>query len=310
MESNTEILENRDYKRIYRALGLTPQEWNEIQRVWERKKKEKLFHTGQIHVYSCLCRSPWCPQCSKTCQTAQKIRNRLSILQWDRVRQVVLTVSRDKTPEESMEEIRRNRAIPKLIQALGLKGYRWLWVLEFHKGGYPHWHLFIETVRGKAGLIGKKKIQSLWKRGIVWETYAKSEKHWRAITGYHKKTGYFGAETKQHQLELPNYLREQNRVRKFASNYKTMGEELRKDIIKKDIDKDSCKKRTRQKSYTERLEQCNTKSKIEKDGSYLTVDMPGSQVRELAKKELEQIDYKTYRASREETIDFLIRLFD
>jgi hypothetical protein len=309
MRSEIEILENADFKNLYRGTGVTPQEWIDLQRLWDRRRKEKLFHTGEINVYSCLCRSPWCPKCAKTCQTAQKIRERLQSLEWNRVRQVILTVSRDKPPQDIMKEIRKERAIPKTVARLGLKGKKWLWVLEFHKGGFPHWHLFIETRPGKEGIIGKKRIQSAWKYGHVWETYAKSVEHWKAITGYHKKTGYFGAETKQHQLELPGYLRKENRVRKFASNFLTKEEnEGKKTIIKKQSNEAETKKRSKAKSYDERLSNCDKTCKVSKAGSWIDVALPGSQVRKMAKEELEEIDYKTYRATKNETIDFISKL--
>lgn len=323
-----EILEHDDFRNIFKKVHLTPAEWVNLQKIWKEKVQDRLFQTGQLNVYSCLCRSPWCPQCSKTGKVAETIRERLSLMRWDKVRQVVLTVNREKAPAETFETIRKTRAISKTIKKLGLNGSNWLWVLEFHKGGYPHWHLFIETTRGGSGMIGKKAIQRAWKHGLVWETYAKTEKHWKAITGYHKKTGYFAAETKQHQLELPEYLQDSNRVRKYASNFKTPAEE-KKDRAKKEnieaskrihmeqddltIPEDKVfhvKQTRKQRPYRDRIEGCNKTSKVRCNNAWIEVKMSGKETRKMAKERLDEIDYKTYQGSSEDVINFIASLPD
>lgn len=229
-------------------------------------------------------------------------------MKWDHVRQVVLTVSRETPAEIAMEEIRKNRVIPNLIRALGLGERRWLWVLEFHADGYPHWHLFIENLRGRPGMIGKERIQKLWKRGNVWESYPKDAKHWGAICGYHRKAGYFGSENKAHQLTLPEYLLNQSRVRKYASNFK---KEVYKEgspgtmiADEQSLAKGPGRKRT-QKAYRERLKACNTTCKVCKDGAWMSIDAPGSEIREKAETRLETISFKTYQGTHEEIIDFI-----
>jgi len=83
----------------------------------------------------------------------------------------------------------------------------WMWVLEWHKNGAPHWHVFIETQEGKAGMIGNKILIKHWKNGIVRESYIKSEKHWKKFTSYFGANGYFaGSEKdKSHQTHLPQW---------------------------------------------------------------------------------------------------------
>lgn len=202
--------------------------------------------------------------------------------------------------------IRKRRAIARLVKSMGLSGCRWLWVLEFHRGGFPHWHLFIETTRGKGGMIGKKIIQKRWKHGIVWETYAKSEQHWQAICGYHRKAGYFAAETKAHQLELPEYLMGESRVRKYASNFKHPKETPAKPKAK--VTGGEPRAQRVQKVYKERLAWCDTQAKIRKGGSWLEVPVPGAVVREKADERLEMIDYKTFRGDPEDIIDMIVEL--
>ena len=301
----------RDFKALWKILGMAPKDVFALENEANRRYMQELYQEEQIKVYSCLCRSPWCEHCSKFCATANTIRDRLASLQWDRIRQVVLTVSRETDASVTMEDIRKRRAIPKLIQSLGLGKRKWLWVLEFHADGFPHWHLFIENDRGKSGMIGKERIQKLWGYGHVWESYPKDAKHWGAITGYHRKAGYFAGETKKHQLTLPAYLMHQNRVRKFGANFKTPSEE--KDVFKKETLKEGgqsmAKGRKReQKPYTDRLKACNTTCKVKKGESWITINAPGSAVRTYASERLESIDHSTFQGTQDETIDFILEL--
>lgn len=165
-------------------------------------------------VYPCKCRSPWCESCSVSSPTNEEIRRRLGLLDWRKVRHVILTVGRDRPPAEVFEEIREKRAVARGMKALGIA--RWLWILEFHRGGFPHWHVLAE---GKGGMIGHDNIKSAWSYGHVWESPIKDSEHWRRIMGYHQGKGYLAGEKKAHQLILPPFLLDQNRVRKFGANY-------------------------------------------------------------------------------------------
>lgn len=296
-----------DYKAIRKGTGLSPQAWKDLQRTGEQRSLDKLYHRGELKVFSCLCRSPWCKKCAKSCQTSKTIRNRLLELDWKATRQVVLTVDRGKSPDDVFAHIRKKRAVSRLIKSMGLSECRWLWVLEFHLGGFPHWHLFIETSQGKNGMIGKRFIQKRWKHGLVWETYAQSEQHWQAICGYHRKAGYFAAESKAHQLVLPEYLMEEARVRKFSSNFKTPREMATPRAAKKDTVETSKAKRV-QRVYKERLAECDTKAKIRKGKSWLEVPGSGAKIRVKAAKTLEMIDFKTFRGSNEDIIDLVSKL--
>lgn len=168
-----------------------------------------------LKVYKCSCRSPWCKKCAKGSPTNERIRARLKKMDWRQVRHVVLTVTRDRPPALMYDSIRLLKSIPLLIRSLHLSDQQWLWVLEFHRGGYPHWHLLIESPRG---MIGKRAIEARWEWGLVWESYIRSEEHWGAIIGYHQAKGYLAGENKEHQLELPPWCMTRSRVRKFAGN--------------------------------------------------------------------------------------------
>lgn len=300
-----DYLEYDDYKNIRRTTNMSPREWIELQKIYNHQVRDKLYHKSELKVFSCKCRSPWCKQCLKTCKTMETIRERLLMLDWRKTRQVVLTVSRETPPAESFETIARNRSIAKLIKSLDLGACHWLWVLEFHVGGFPHWHLFIETSKnGKAGMIGKNKIQQRWRKGLVWESYANSLNHWQAICGYHRKTGYLASENKQHQLELPEYLLDRSRVRKYASNFGTIPVKRTKNIVKKDHVVTRV-----QESYRDRLKACNTKSKVCKGGGWMDIPVSGASVRAIAAEKLDEIDYKTYRGSNNETMGVILEAF-
>lgn len=300
-------LEHDDYKAIRKSTGLAPKEWIALQKLATKRANDKMFHSGELNIYSCVCRSPWCKNCAKSAPASETIRRRLTDLDWRATRQIVLTVNREKAPEKSFHHIRERRAIARLVKSMELSECRWLWVLEFHKGGFPHWHLFIETKVGKEGMIGKKFIQKRWKHGLVWETYAKSKEHWGAICGYHRKMGYFAAETKAHQLELPEYLMDQTRVRKYASNYMVSGGKTAKPPKTKATGKSSKAKRV-QRVYKERLAKCNTTAKVKKGGSWLEVPIAGAKLRDIARDRLEEIDYKTFRGDVADIIDLVVEV--
>ncbi len=84
--------------------------------------------------------------------------------------------------------------------------------MEWYDNGFPHWHLFIETEEaGKAGRIGHEVIKRYWPHGIyIWESYIKSEEHWKELTGYFDKGGYF-EKGKGNQGKLPAWASDGNR---------------------------------------------------------------------------------------------------
>jgi hypothetical protein len=136
-------------------------------------------------------------------------------MDWEFVREVMLSVNRElfKDGEEAFEVITSERWIGNLVKNLervhGLVFVDWVYILEWHEDGFPHWHLFFETEDpGKKGQIGYEKIKSLWGEGSwVTEGYIKNEEHWKNITGYFDKHGYFG-EGKGHQGKLPKWAME------------------------------------------------------------------------------------------------------
>ena len=67
------------------------------------------------------------------------------------------------TPEEAHQDITQNERIRKLAKAMGWK--HWSWVLEWHKSGWPHWHLLVYTPTRDR--IEKSEVEQWWKPGYT-----------------------------------------------------------------------------------------------------------------------------------------------
>lgn len=69
--------------------------------------------------------------------------------------------------ETGLEFVQKRRAIPKLIAALEkrgiLKNREYTVTLEFHKSGWPHWHVLVD-----ARFVCKHKLQEQWGLGVCW----------------------------------------------------------------------------------------------------------------------------------------------
>jgi hypothetical protein len=135
---------------------------------------------------------------------------------------VVLTVAPDTfdgDPERAYEYAREKRAVSNFIwnlkRAYGIRVISWVWVMEFYKTGFFHYHLLVEL--DKRGMIGGDRIRRYWGLGDwVHEEYFRSEKHWRNLVGYFNKVGYFDKGSK-YQGRLPDWaLKRADRMRKFG----------------------------------------------------------------------------------------------
>jgi len=198
------------------------------------------------------CRSPWCKKCAKVSPTHGRIQTRLERMDWRSVRHVILTVSREYPAQGAYTLIRKHRSIPRLMAALNLKGRQWLWVLEWHADGWPHWHVLVESDRG---MIGKKRIDLEWGWGWSWESYIRDADHWAKIKGYHRSKGYLAGEGKAHQLELPAWLLTESRVRKFS------GSQFNPTGYKKAASR-SLSRRKRPAAYADRFASCGDGCKL------------------------------------------------
>ena len=243
-------------------MGLTRSQYRDKQRDEAIEEAEDWRKTpgAVVRVRGCLCRSVWCPRCAKISPTNAVIRDRLEVMDWRKVRHCILTVSRESAPSVRFEEVRKNRAIAKTMALLSVG--RWIWILEFHRGGWPHWHVLIEN---GGRMVGHGRLQAAWGRGLVWESPINSENHWRAIMGYHKSKGYLAGEAKGHQLELPEYLRGESRVRKFGASFTVSCPWPRQEQAEG--------RGTRRKAagYKERFKYCDTETTLLVGGRALTV---------------------------------------
>lgn len=108
-----------------------------------------LRSTGRIMAKPHRCRCRTCQLCGPI--YGRKARSRL-LLRSDEFKHpglytLTLDPSRfDNDPREAFLTVTSRRYISKLMKHLGVT--RWVWVLEFHKSGWPHWHLLVDKPHG------------------------------------------------------------------------------------------------------------------------------------------------------------------
>ncbi|GAB6098009.1 hypothetical protein JCM14469_42630 [Desulfatiferula olefinivorans] len=146
------------------------------------KQNESLFATPKtddvrLVAMKCACGASWCPVCSKQ-RWAPGVAERLNEFFWRSTRQIVLTIDRNQftSGQAAYEYVKEKKLLPQLIHNLrrtkNIVIHNWLWVLEWHRDGYPHWHLFVEVDReGAAGKIHFKNILQYWTIGNATESY-------------------------------------------------------------------------------------------------------------------------------------------
>lgn len=258
------MIDGNNYKAVRKELGLSPKEWDRIQAQNALRKRKHYGAEYQIRIFQCACGSAFCEHCVGDSQSFQRILEIMSTFDWRCVRNVMLSIDRErfKTPAEAYERIKANREINKFIKrvdtATGRKN-KYLWVIEFHADGFPHYHVLLDSgVKGQEGMIGKEIIQNLWGFGHCWESYIKDESHWKAIQGYGKKKGYFGGENKRHQMFPPVCIStSQTSIRKFGSNVSPKKEDSTK------IKSTNRRKVNERVALKERLLQCCKTQKVQ-----------------------------------------------
>lgn len=168
-----------------------------------------------LKAVKCKCRKSWCPACSKTTVIKPLVDQ---ISQWDyrRVRQITLTLDpgQFEGPEQAYDHIQDKKAISSLFRNLertmGIAISDWVRVVEWHKNGFPHWHLLVLVEKtGREGQLGGDNLRHYWPFGRVHEHYIRDENHWKRFKGYFAKHGYFeDKKGKKHQVELPQWARD------------------------------------------------------------------------------------------------------
>ena len=266
--------QNPQYKEIFPPESLKVLE-NEKPSILEKKEFRTLhFKKEHVQIIGCKvsCSSVWCPECFKRKGASRRIADRLAKLKWQATRQVVLTVDLKKFSNsgqiafETLKEAEAlNQFIHNLKRTAGINIKDWVWILEWHTDGAPHWHLFIETETGKKGQIGNANLLKYWKHGLVFESFIKSEKHWRRFTSYFGSNGYFDPKSKsetknkQHQIELPAWAKQVSyKIRKTGSMIhkkdSSREEDLEKEYHEEDTANDKIKKTP--KTYEQILSSC------------------------------------------------------
>ena len=194
-------------------------------------------------VQKCACGLIWCDKCFRKVWTSKEVEK---LLEFDhtRTRHVILTYDRKsfKDGQEAWEQTQGRKLVANFIRNLkrGLKvkkGKEWVcqynpvkirkyrYYLEWHKDGWPHYHIFIEVEdEGKEGMIGQGFIHYYWPCGkIIKEKPFKSLGHWRYMIGDLKKHGYFGKE-KKHQTTLPKWALDRGDIKIYRSGGSRSGD--------------------------------------------------------------------------------------
>lgn len=140
---------------------------------------------------------------------------RLQGWDWRGVREMILTMDRDRfesaaiawrVGRERLSRVVQN--VTKDYERRGIAVLDYVRILEWHKDGFPHWHVLFHLDRhGAEGQINVQTVLDTWFRvcGGNLLGYIESEEHWRNKTGYWGKTGYFEKD-KQHQVTLPEWM--------------------------------------------------------------------------------------------------------
>ncbi|MBA7633874.1 hypothetical protein ES703_41445 [subsurface metagenome] len=201
-------------------------------------------------VQKCACGLIWCEKCARKVWTPGEVEKLLKF-DWKKTRHVILTYDRKafKDAQEAWEHTQDRKLVANFIRNLRRgkkikKGKKWVWkfppvmiskyryFLEWHKDGWPHFHIFIEVEdEGREGMIGQGFIHYYWPCGkIIKELPFKSLNHWRHMIGDLKKHGYFGKE-KAHQTSLPKWALDRGDIKIYRSGGSRSGNTQAKDAL-------------------------------------------------------------------------------
>jgi hypothetical protein len=302
--------------------------------------------SGSVQARKCKCGLVWCGQCSKG-KWAKKHGEELTAFDWKRTREVIVGIERERFEdgEAAWRYVLEHKMIPGFIRNLerGKKEKRgekwavkfkpvkiknWKWFLEWHKDGYPHWHIFIEVEsEGSAGQIGGDMLRHYWPIAKwVKEHFFKSGVHWRNQVGYFEKNGYFH-KNKKHQTKLPEWAMDRAGLRVRRSGGKNQKEES--DLVRLC---DYFRRRTQEvvdtrtgeivkykapgdekakKTYGERLKQCGHKTWMRIVTGRETIqgifDIPYNEIRRNYEGEYSEGVGYIFKATREVIEKFIIK---
>lgn len=115
------------------------------------------------------CRSQFCRDCALAHCVSWREKLRPAIKHWRSVIMLTLTVDPADFdgPEAAYVHVGKKRSVSKLIQKLHRRGMirskEFTCTLEFHKSGWPHWHLLVDS-----SFVEKHELQKCWGLGHTW----------------------------------------------------------------------------------------------------------------------------------------------
>jgi len=170
-----------------------------------------------FRAVKCSCGKTWCSQCGLR-KLQKSVYDHVSAWDWRKVRFITLTVDPKffDSPDQCYDQLQKRKAVSNLIHNLkrtaGKDILDWHWVVEWHRNGFPHWHILIHvSSSGASGQIGQEFLHQYWPYGRIHESYFSTEKKYRDVVGYFGKHGYF-EKGKKHQIILPSWARDRRSV--------------------------------------------------------------------------------------------------
>ena len=126
--------------------------------------------------------------------------------EWRDLRMLTLTLNHEHfgAPEKGFDHVGKKRAISELAKRFG---FRFIEALEFHKDGWPHWHLLIDK------WVDAGEVWKVWERLIG----AKSRVDLLRITRGAKGGARYIAKYMSKGAKLPAWVKER-RVRFFSNS--------------------------------------------------------------------------------------------
>lgn len=171
-------------------------------------------HGGYMEL-DCKCKSQWCSDCSLGRMVALRHQLRPVVGMWQSVQMVTLTVDPKgfESAESAYDYVREKRGIAVLMQHLKRRGHlvkpEWFCALEFHKSGWPHWHVVCHSE-----FVPVDEIRKGWKLGRIHIT--RSNQFESTAHAVHYATKYV---SKKHQEnETPDWVLKRSRIRKFSTS--------------------------------------------------------------------------------------------
>lgn len=124
--------------------------------------KWKFEGLKRVVLAGCKCNCRSCPECGRKrgFETRRVLMNKSNLEKFKDPILLTLTIDPKnyKSPEHAHDVVTEGGYIRRLLRLLGID--TWLWVLEFHKSGWPHWHIVADV--SERGRLTKKDLRWCW----------------------------------------------------------------------------------------------------------------------------------------------------